>query len=79
MKIDIPDDGAKYRVEILPGVFVDVYDVLNAFKVSDHGYAHAVKKMLNVGKRGHKNEKQDRRDILESVVKSNLNYDLFNQ
>ena len=77
--VEMPNDGAKYLVEVKPGVFVDVYDFLNAFKVSDHGYAHAIKKMLNVGKRGHKDERQDRDDILESVTKSNIRYELFNK
>ena len=69
---------SKYHVEILPDVWVDVYDVLNGFGPIDPAYAHAIKKMLKTGKRGHKSEAEDRKDILASVVRSNERFDLFN-
>jgi len=65
----------KYMREIVPGVWVDVYDVINAFDVSDGGYQHALKKILACGQRGHKNEQEDRRDILASVIRSNEIFD----
>ena len=68
---------SKYHREILPGVWVDVYDVLAAFEVSDAGYQHAIKKMLATGKRGHKGEAEDRKDVLASVVRSNERFELF--
>jgi hypothetical protein len=68
---------SKYHVEILPGVWVDVYDVLAAFKVTDPGFQHAIKKMLKTGDRGHKDETEDRADIMLSVKRSNERYAAF--
>lgn len=65
----------KYDREIIPGVWVDVYDVIEAFEVTDGGLQHALKKILATGKRGHKNEIEDRQDILASVLRSN---EIFN-
>lgn len=66
----------KYEREILPNVWVDVYDVIAAFEVTDGGMAHALKKILATGKRGHKDEAEDRKDILASVKRSN---EIFNR
>lgn len=57
----------KYSREIRPGVFVDVYDVLKAFEVTDGAIAHALKKLLAPGKRGHKDYLHDLNDVLVSV------------
>lgn len=66
----------KYDREIKPGVWVDVYDVLDAFDVKDAAFAHAIKKLLACGVRGHKDEAEDRKDILASVLRSN---EIFNR
>lgn len=68
-------DKNKYMREILPNVWVDVYDVINAFEVTDGGMAHALKKILATGKRGHKDEAEDRKDILASIKRSNEIFD----
>ena len=81
-KLELPKTSggkSKYHREILPNVWVDVYDVLDAFGVSDAGYQHAIKKMLATGKRGHKSEVEDREDIMASVRRSNERFDLFNR
>ena len=57
----------KYSREIKPGVYVDVYDVLRAFEVTDGAVAHAVKKLLAAGKRGHKDYIEDLNDVILSV------------
>ena len=67
----LPPERNKYMREILPDVWVDVYDVISAFEVTDGGMQHALKKILATGKRGHKTETEDRVDILESVRRSN--------
>ena len=61
----------KYLRRILPGVWVDVYDVIAAFEVNDGGMQHALKKILACGQRGHKDEAEDRKDILASIKRSN--------
>jgi hypothetical protein len=48
-----------YQREIKPGVFVDLYDVLVAFDVTNPAAAHAVKKIMCSGKRGVKSKAQD--------------------
>lgn len=44
---------------------VDVYDVLDAFGVTCHATAHAIKKLLMAGKRGHKDAKTD---LAEAII-----------
>lgn len=39
----------KYLVEIKKGIWVDVYDVLRGFEVTDPAIQHAVKKLLADG------------------------------
>jgi hypothetical protein len=46
---------------------VDVYDVLDAFEVTNPQLQHACKKILAAGKRGHKDLREDLVDILHSV------------
>lgn len=60
----------KYSREIKPGVFVDVYDVLRAFNVTDPCLQHLLKKALAAGCRGHKNTEEDLQDILASAQRA---------
>ena len=49
---------------------VDVYDVLKAFNVTNPADQHAIKKMLCMGLRGHKDHKdaaQDRQEAIQSL------------
>ncbi len=64
--------NAKYDKEIIGKdntgkCVVDVYRVLDAFEVTNPQLQHLVKKALNAGKRGHKDERQDLVDILHSA------------
>ena len=67
----------KYNREIKPNVFVDVYDVLYAFKVTDPCLQHLIKKALAVGVRGHKDTRQDLVDIRDSAQRALDSYDLW--
>lgn len=49
---------------------VDVYRILDAFGVSDPATQHAVKKMLCMGLRGHKDYLTDINDSIESLQKA---------
>ena len=49
---------------------VDVYRVLDAFGVSDPATQHAVKKMLCMGLRGHKDYLTDLNDSIDSLQKA---------
>ena len=57
----------KYDREILPGVYVDVYDVLGAFKTNSTAIDHAVKKLLAPGQRGVKDRITDLNEAIESI------------
>ena len=61
---------SKYHREIKPGVFVDVYDVLNAWQVQNPALQHLIKKALQPGARGHKSREQDLADILASAIRA---------
>jgi hypothetical protein len=60
----------KYLREIKPQVYVDVYDVLLAFKVADPMLQHIIKKALAAGQRGHKDFEQDIKDIYDSAIRA---------
>lgn len=52
------------------GVTIDVYDVLQAFNVTNPALQHLVKKALAVGQRGHKDASEDLKDILASAKRA---------
>lgn len=68
----------KYMREIAPGVWVDVYDVLYAFAVTDPCLQHLLKKALATGIRGHKSTREDLVDIRDSAIRAVEHYDLMN-
>lgn len=61
---------SKYHREIKPGIWVDVYDVLNAWGVSNPALSHLVKKALQPGQRGHKDRATDLDDIVNSAIRA---------
>lgn len=65
-----PETPNKYQREIKPGVFVDVYDVLVAFSVTNPALQHLIKKALAAGQRGHKSLEQDMKDIVDSAIRA---------
>lgn len=67
----------KYQREIKPGVWVDVYDVLYAFTVSDPCLQHLIKKALAAGQRGHKDTRQDLVDIRDSAQRAVDEFDVW--
>ena len=60
----------KYQREIKPGVWVDVYDVLQAFNVTCPAMAHGIKKCLAPGQRGAKDSVQDKNEAIASITRS---------
>jgi hypothetical protein len=56
----------KYQVSC-KGIDIDVYDVLNAFKVKNPAIQHAIKKLLKGGERGVKSKVQDYTEAIESI------------
>lgn len=61
---------SKYHREIVPGVWVDVYDVLKAWSVTNPALQHLIKKALAPGERGHKTLEQDMADIVASAKRA---------
>ena len=60
---------SKYT-KTIHGVSVDVYDVLQAWGVSNPALQHLVKKALQCGQRGHKDNAQDLQDIIDSAIRA---------
>ena len=60
---------SKYHVQI-KGLWVDVYDILTAYSVTNPADAHAIKKMLCPGRRGAKDGIQDRREAIVSLQRA---------
>ncbi len=74
---DEVDRGEKYRVTIRDRrtgdtIQVDIYDVLEAFKITCSALAHAVKKLLLPGSRGAKDYDTDCDEAINSVEQSKL-------
>ncbi len=65
-----PGPRNKYQREIKPGVWVDVYDVLQAFNVTCPAMAHGIKKCLAPGQRGVKDSVQDKNEAIASIKRS---------
>lgn len=57
-------------VRICKGLPVDVYDVLQAFTVTNPATQHAIKKLLCAGLRGHKDKMQDLTEALKSIERA---------
>ena len=60
---------SKYHKRV-KGIDIDVYDVLQAFGVTNPADAHAIKKMLCPGQRGVKDAIQDRREAIQSLERA---------
>ena len=65
-----PADTNKYLHEIKPGIFIDVYDVLMAWNVTNPALQHLIKKALQAGERGHKSREQDLQDVIDSAIRA---------
>jgi len=61
--------ASKYHVQI-KGQWVDVYDILTAYSVTNPADAHAIKKMLCPGQRGAKDGIQDRQEAIVSLQRA---------
>ena len=68
--IGAPEADNKYLHEIRRGIFVDVYDVLMAWNVTNPALQHLIKKALQAGDRGHKSREQDLQDIIDSAIRA---------
>lgn len=60
---------SKYT-KTIRGVSVDVYDVLQTWGVSNPALQHLIKKALQCGQRGHKDNAQDLQDIIDSAIRA---------
>jgi hypothetical protein len=61
---------SKYHREVKPGVWIDVYDVLQAWGVKNAALQHLIKKALAPGQRGHKDLMTDMDDIVASAKRA---------
>lgn len=60
---------SKYT-KTIHGVPVDVYDVPQAWGVINPALQHLIKKALQCGQRGHKDNAQDLQDIIDSAIRA---------
>lgn len=54
----------------IKGAEADIYDVLQAFNVTNPALQHLIKKALCMGLRGHKDRLQDVKEVLESAKRA---------
>lgn len=67
--IDVNNQQSKYN-RPCKGITLDVYDVLQAFTVTNPATQHAIKKLLCAGLRGHKDKMQDLTEALKSIERA---------
>ena len=60
---------SKYT-KTIHGASVDVYDVLQAWGVTNPALQHLIKKALQCDQRGHKDNEQDLQDIIDSAIRA---------
>ena len=60
----------KYKREIKKGVYVDIYDILKCFNVTNPAIQHAIKKLLAGGQRGYKDIEQDYHEAIASTYRA---------
>lgn len=59
----------KYKVQIKESE-VDVYDILQAYKITNPAIQHAIKKLFKAGKRGYKDKLQDYHEAIQSIERA---------
>ena len=65
-----PEITTSKYTKTIHGASVDVYDVLQAWGVSNPALQHLIKKALQCGRRGHKDNAQDLQDIIDSAIRA---------
>lgn len=70
LNADAPPKANKYLREVKPGVMIDVYDVLQAWRVENPALQHLIKKALQTGQRGHKSREDGLNDIVASALRA---------
>lgn len=68
--VDEPAQKANKYQRPCKGVMIDVYDVLQAWNVTNPALQHLIKKALCPGERGHKDRQEDLQDILDSAKRA---------
>lgn len=68
-KQELPPLTDPYR-KVMPSVSVDVYDILQAYEVTNPAVQHAIKKMLCAGKRGYKGDIKDIKEAISSLERA---------
>lgn len=70
MKNEFVKEFSHYYKKIPDGVeYVDVYRVLEMFDVTNPSIAHAIKKLLVAGGRGHKDQEKDVNEAIVSLYR----------
>lgn len=64
------NEHCKYHREVKPGVWIDVYDVIKAWGVTNPAQQHLIKKALQAGERGHKDYDEDMDDVIASAKRA---------
>lgn len=66
---DVIDKQNKYK-RTVPSTTIDIYDVLQAWEVTNPAIQHAIKKLLQPGQRGHKTREEDLQEALVSIERA---------
>lgn len=67
--IDAGDKPNKYK-RTVSSTTIDIYDVLQAWQVTNPAIQHAIKKLLQPGQRGHKTRTEDLQEALVSIERA---------
>lgn len=64
---DAPPTPNKYQKRLRNNIAIDVYDVIDAWNVTNPAIQHAIKKALQAGQRGYKGWEQDIEEAIDSL------------
>jgi hypothetical protein len=68
--VNAPDVACPTEGTCRVTISIDVYDILTAWNVTNPATAHAIKKLLMPGARGHKSAEQDLQEAAQSIVRA---------
>lgn len=69
ISLKVCDKPNKYK-RTVPSTTIDIYDVLQAWQVTNPAIQHAIKKLLQPGQRGHKTRAEDLQEALVSIERA---------
>lgn len=63
------DKHSHYFKDVSHLDYIDIYRILELYKVTDQAVGHAIKKLLCAGERGEKDQEQDYQEAIDTLMR----------